>query len=147
MTKEKAERLIGVQIIEWVMTSKEYEHRVTYWTLKELLPHLIRKGHHKPAYAPSICCRCLTLHEDKVLGGKLWMTCPLCNGWDSVGGTDILQTPQDRKRLELHSDVYALLAPYLPSWKIDQLLCIYYSHHPDLYKPLESKKPNIAPIL
>jgi len=69
----------------------------------------------------------------------------MCNGHGAA--IDTLQTDEDRERLELHSDIYALLAPYLPSWKIDLLLCLYYSQHPDAHKPVGLKNPNIAPIL
>jgi hypothetical protein len=81
------------------------------------------------------------------MGGKLWMTCPMCNSRDNAGVTDIMQTPKDRERLELHSDVYALLSPYLPSWKIDLLLCLYYSQHPQVHKLIDSENPTVAPIL
>jgi len=96
-----------------------YEHRKTYWVLRTVLQRLhprdLRTKQHR---GPSVCSQCLTIHDTDILGGKLWYKCPLCS------------SEHNKSRAEKQSDVYALLSPYMPAWRIELLLCLYYADLP-----------------
>jgi len=114
-------------VVSHVLDGGEYEHRKGYEIMLEVCVTTLNQTNPSPVptYAPSICLACLTIHEDKVMGGKLWRGCTYCLPTVRKGlrtGTELL-TPE---QLTLHSDLYALLSPYIPQHQIDTLLCLHY---------------------